>query len=67
MNKFNIGDIIVPIPPEKGDTWIVLDIRYHHTSYNLSLRISYYLLSSMEAGDQEILPCEHIDKLYERA
>jgi hypothetical protein len=61
-NKFNIGDIIVPIEGQKGNTWIVLNV-IHPADH-----MSFYAIQNLEDEDEyELLYCEHIDKYYKRA
>lgn len=62
-NQFNVGDIIIPIEGQKGNTWIVLNIIHPALDY-----MSYYALQNLEDADEhEVLYCEHIDKYYKRA
>ena len=61
-NQFNVGDIIIPIEGQKGNTWIVLNL-VHPADH-----MSFYLLQNLEDSDEvEALYCNHIDKYYERA
>ena len=60
-NKFNIGDILIPIEGQGGNTWIVLNV-IHPAEH-----ISYYVLQNLEDEDEvEALYCNHIDKYYKR-
>ena len=62
MNKFNIGDIIVPIEGHKGNTWMVLNV-IHPADH-----IPFYVLQNLEEPDEsEVLYCYHMDEYYERA
>ena len=61
-NKFNIGDIIVPIKGQRGNTWIVLNIM-HPIDH-----IPFYALQNLEdEEDYELMYFYHIDEYYERA
>ena len=61
MNKFNIGDILIPIEGQRGNTWIVLNVM-HPADH-----MSYYALQNLEDEDEvEALYCEHIEKYYKR-
>ena len=61
-NKFNIGDILIPIEGERGNTWIVLNVLHP------AEQISYYLLQNLEDEDEvEALYCNHIERYYKRA
>lgn len=63
MTTFKIGDIIIPIEGQKGNTWIVLNIIHPALDY-----MSFYLLQNLEDSDEvEALYCNHIEKYYERA
>ena len=60
-NHFNIGDILIPIEGQKGNTWIVLNV-IHPAEH-----ISYYVLQNLEDEDEvEALYCNHIEKYYKR-
>lgn len=62
MNKFNVGDILIPIEGHKGNTWIVLNIIHPADP------ISYYVLQNLEDEDEvEVLYCNHIEIYYKRA
>lgn len=62
MNKFNIGDILIPIEGYTGNTWIVLNVIYPAHS------ISYYVFQNLEDEDEvETLYCNHIEFYYKRA
>ena len=57
-NKFNIGDIIIPIEGQKGNTWIVLNV-----ITPAAISTSYYVLQNLEEEDEvEVLYCNHIEK-----
>lgn len=61
-NKFNIGDIIVPIKGQRGNTWIVINIMYPAD------HIPFYALQNLEDEEEyELLYFYHIDEYYERA
>ena len=61
-NKFNIGDLIVPIEGQRGNTWMVLNV-IHPADH-----ISFYVLQNLEDEDEvEALYCNHIEKYYKRA
>ena len=60
-NKFNIGDILIPIEGQGGNTWMVLNV-IHPADH-----ISFYVLQNLEDEDEvEALYCNHIDKYYKR-
>ena len=60
-NHFNIGDILIPIEGQGGNTWIVLNV-IHPADH-----ISYYVLQNLEDEDEvEALYCNHIEKYYKR-
>ena len=60
-NHFNIGDILIPIEGQKGNTWIVLNV-IHAVD-----QISFYVLQNLEDEDEvEALYCEHIERYYKR-
>lgn len=60
-NHFNIGDILIPIEGQGGNTWIVLNV-IHPAEH-----ISYYVLQNLEDEDEvEALYCNHIEKYYKR-
>jgi hypothetical protein len=60
-NKFNIGDILIPIEGQGGNTWIVLNV-IHPADH-----ISFYVLQNLEDEDEvEALYCNHIEKYYKR-
>ena len=62
MNKFNIGDILIPIEGQGGNTWIVLNV-IHPADH-----MSYYALQNLEDEDEyELLYCNHIERYYKRA
>lgn len=62
MNKFNIGDILIPIEGQGGNTWIVLNVM-HPADH-----MSYYALQNLEDEDEyELLYCNHIERYYKRA
>lgn len=61
MNKFNIGDILIPIEGQGGNTWIVLNV-IHPADH-----MSYYALQNLEDEDEyELLYCNHIERYYKR-
>ena len=61
-NKFNIGDILIPIEGQGGNTWIVLNVM-HPADH-----MSYYALQNLEDEDEyELLYCNHIERYYKRA
>ena len=61
MNKFNIGDILIPIEGQRGNTWIVLNVM-HPADH-----MSYYALQNLEDEDEyELLYCNHIERYYKR-
>lgn len=62
MNKFSIGDIIVPIEGQIGNTWLIVNV-IHPAEH-----IPFYALQNLEDEDEyEFLYCSHIDEYYERA
>lgn len=61
MNKFNIGDILIPSEGQQGNTWIVLNVIHP------AEQISYYVLQSLEDEDEvEALYSNHIERYYKR-